>query len=131
LPVIGSDGCGWVWGEAASLTWVRRSLGSARRHDDGLGVPACGVAAAQSVEAVRVLRGRSGLTGSWRELAAVVSPLDGGAVPGVSRAPAEGHRRGSDDDERVVAEVGEDVAGLADDLAGFARWPRVCRRGGP
>ena len=96
--------------------------------------PPCGGAAAQSNQAARLAywcarTGRQRLTAARRELAAVVSPSgDDGCVPAQSwQAAVRGHGRGwcmvtgagSGGGERVVAELGQDVAGLPDDLAGL------------
>ena len=88
-----------------------------------------GDAAARSIQAVRLaLRGRTGseLTACWQELAAVV-PHPVSSAPGSRLAPAasgwmatmRAGIAGSGGGERVVAELGQDVAGLADYLAGL------------
>jgi len=90
-----------------------------------LGVPACGDAAAQSNQAVRLARaGRQRLTADWRELAAVV-PIGEFGCGGPGRAGGHvlvtmaGVSGGGG--ERVVAELGQDVMGLAEDLAGLGQ----------
>src|SRR6516225_7713484 len=68
--------------------------------------------------------GRQRLTAAWRERAAVV-PLGEFGCGGPGRAG--GHVlvtmawRGSGGGERVVAELGQDVAGLPEDLAGLGQ----------
>ena len=82
-----------------------------------------GDAAAQSIQAVRLaLRGRTWerLTADWRELAAVMPHLVSSAPargpPDRVRMATMGWMPGSGGGERVVAELGQDVAGLAEDL---------------
>ena len=83
-----------------------------------------GDAAAHSLEAVRerpARQDRCGLTGSWREPAAVVPHLMMTVpVPPVS-APSVITWRRSHRGEGVVTELGEQVACLPDDLAGFGQ----------
>src|SRR5206468_9349061 len=96
-------------------------------------VPRFWGAAARSNQAARLAcwcarTGRQRLTAARRELAAVVSPSgDDGCVPAQSwrsrcvvtgAGGAWSWARGSGGGERVVAELGQDVAGLPDDLAG-------------
>src|SRR5437762_1281820 len=89
--------------------------------------PAGGGAAAQSQQAVRGA-GRArrwrGLTVRWRELAAVApSWRRASPVPTTlfTSQPCDRGGRGGlgDDGERVVAEVGQHVHGLADDASGL------------
>src|SRR5262249_57867530 len=109
------------------------------------GAPACGGAAAQSNQAARLApwcarTGRQRRTAARRELAAVVSPSgDDGCVPAWSwEVAVRGHGRGwwvvtgagSGGGERVVAELGQDVAGLPDDLAGFGQGGALGGRAG-
>src|SRR5690348_14733566 len=104
-----------------------RALCRARRHDDRLGVlPPAGDAAAQSIQAVRLaLRGRtvaadSGLAGAGRGYAPSGEFGSGSLTwPAVPRVATGG--RGSGGRQRVVAELGQDVAGLPEDLAGLGQ----------
>jgi hypothetical protein len=69
-------------------------------------------------------KGRQRLTAAWRELAAVV-PIGESGCGGPGRAG--GHvlvtmvRVSGRGGERVVAELGQDVMGLAEDLAGLGQ----------
>ena len=90
--------------------------------------PACGDAAAQSNQAVRLaLRARpaaadSGSAGAGRGGPHRVSAA--AAWPGRAGGSRAGHHGGegvSGGGERVVAELGQDVAGLPEDLAGLGQ----------
>ena len=95
-----------------------------------IGCPRLWDAAAQSYWAVRLgcaARSRRRLTGGLQELAAVVPHRVSVAAGVPARGPAC-PRRGlhetlglSGGGERVVAELGQDVAGLPDDLAGLGQ----------
>src|SRR5258706_1204321 len=86
--------------------------------------PLCGDAAAQSNQAVRlVLRGRtvaadSGWAGAGRGGPHRVNAAAASLSPARDRVVTSGVD-GSGGGERVVAELGQDVAGLPDDLAGL------------
>jgi hypothetical protein len=84
--------------------------------------PACGVRPLSLIRpSARPGWDRRRLTAARRELAAVVPHLVSSAVVRLRDLACRGLRSpgGSGGRERAVAELGQDVAGLADDLASF------------
>jgi hypothetical protein len=127
---VRDPGRGVVWPEEKAGQGSQPYLG-ARARGAGPGhrmmdwvAPACRGAAAQSFEAVRQPAPRcgnpGGLTGGRQEPAAVVPHrLDDGAHARFTFRRDWGPAWRSHRGEGVVAELGQDVAGPADDLAGL------------